>query len=194
LLWFSGGHCPVGGFVLDRRDVAELPREPWARMGGKGTFIQLLGPKQADRGCYVLELPVGQSTNPEKHLYDEVLYIMEGRGSTEIWQEGQSKRTFEWGPGAIFAIPLNARHRLINGSGESVLILAFTRAPRLFKLFNNAEFILNCNYVFTDRYDGKGDAWARAHRDLLGGRLGDGTGIQRLLQLPSLRFPAYREL
>ena len=37
----------------------ELPRRPWARMGGLGTFIQMEGTKQTKSLLYVVEIPAG---------------------------------------------------------------------------------------------------------------------------------------
>jgi len=41
-----------------------------------------------------------------------------GRGSTQMEFTDGSKRSFEWGPKAMFAIPLNAKYRHFNGSGK----------------------------------------------------------------------------
>ena len=38
------------------RRVQDLPRKPWKRKGGSGTFIQLLG-TEGLWGCYVVEVP-----------------------------------------------------------------------------------------------------------------------------------------
>jgi hypothetical protein len=70
----------------------------------------------------------------------------------------------------VFALPINTWHRLVNGSREPALILAFTRAPRLFKLFNNADFIFNCDYKFTERYSGEGDFFAATDNRITSGR------------------------
>ena len=40
------------------RKVQNLPLKPWKRMGGKGTFIQLLG-TEGLWGCYLVEVPAG---------------------------------------------------------------------------------------------------------------------------------------
>jgi quercetin dioxygenase-like cupin family protein len=137
-------------------DVKELERKPWARMGGKGAFIHLKGMKEYGIcGMYVMEIPPGQSLNPEKHLYEELIYVLRGQGATEIWQEGQAKRSFEWGAGSFFAPPLNAWHRLYNGSREPVIFLAMTTAPIVVDLFHNVDFVFGDSYAFTDRYAGE---------------------------------------
>lgn len=135
-------------------DVKELERKPWARTGGKGAFIHLKGMKEYGvSGMMVMEIPPGQSLNPEKHLYEELIYILKGQGATEIWQEGQPKRSFEWGAGSFFAPPLNAWHRLYNVSREPVLFLAMTTAPIVMDLFHNVDFVFGDGFAFTDRYN-----------------------------------------
>ena len=69
-------------------------------------------------GLYVVEVPGAGALNVERHLYEKVVLVVEGRGTTEVWQEGQTKRhVFEWQKGSLFTIPLNAYHRIIN-AGE----------------------------------------------------------------------------
>ena len=73
------------------RRVQDLPRTPWKRMGGSGTFIQLLG-TEGLWGCYVVEVPGAGALNVEKHLYEEMYLVVEGRGTTEVWAEGNGKK------------------------------------------------------------------------------------------------------
>ena len=138
-------------------DVTELPRKPWARTGGLGTYITMVSTTDAMRGIYVAEIPGGGALNPERHLFEEGIWILQGRGLTEVWQEGGAKTTFEWGPGSLFAPPLNTWHRLINGSKEPVVFLAVTTAPEAMEPFHNTEFIFNSDFNFTDRYGGQSD-------------------------------------
>lgn len=155
--WMEKEGIPVYEDVAGIEDVTELPRKPWARVGGLGTFIQLEGTKQEGKLMYMAEIPGAGSLEPEKHLYDELIYIVRGRGLSEVWHQGKGKRTFEWGEGSLFAIPLNAWHRLVNGAGEPALILAVTSAPVVMEAFRNTEFIFNCDYNFSDRYSGNAD-------------------------------------
>ncbi len=138
-------------------DTRELPRTDWKRMGGKGSFIQLDGTDNKT-GMYSLEIPSAGTTNPERHLYDEVFYVVEGRGSTEVWQEGSTKKhTFEWQAGGLFAIPMNVTHRLVNASSSPAILIGGTTAPSAFNTYGNSGFIFNCDYAFTDRYKGEDD-------------------------------------
>jgi len=62
--------------------VQNLPLQPWKRTGGRGTYIQLHG-TEGKWGSYVVEVPGAGALNPEKHMYEEVYFVVEGRGSTE---------------------------------------------------------------------------------------------------------------
>ena len=96
------------------RRVQDLPLKPWKRMGGNATFIQLYG-TEGLWGMYVVEVPSAGALNVEKHLYEEVYLVVEGRGSTEVWREGESERnTFDWQNGSLFTIPSNAITRTVN--------------------------------------------------------------------------------
>ena len=126
-------------------------------MGGRGTYIQLHG-TEGKWGCYVVEVPGAGALNPEKHMYEEIYLVVEGRGSTEVWLDGDSKRhVFEWQKGSLFSIPVNARHRIVNASSAPALLLGGTTAPNLMNLINNIDAIFDCPYQFRDRFSGADD-------------------------------------
>ena len=111
------------------RRVQDLPLKPWKRTGGKGTFIQLLG-TEGLWGSYVVEVPGAGALNAEKHLYEEQFLVVEGRGTTEVWVDGNSKKlTFEWQKGSIFAIPMNAMHRIVNAT-STIIRSGFNRRSK----------------------------------------------------------------
>jgi mannose-6-phosphate isomerase-like protein (cupin superfamily) len=98
--------------------VQNLPLAPWKRTGGRGTYIQLYG-TEGKWGCYVVEVPGAGALNPEKHIYEEIYFVVEGRGTTEVWLEGENKRhVFEWQKNSLFSIPVNAMHRIVNASSR----------------------------------------------------------------------------
>ena len=137
--------------------IQDLPLKPWKRMGGNGIAIQLLGTEHL-WGMYVVEIPGAGALNPEKHLYEEIYYVAEGRGSTEVWQEGSSKKqTFEWSAGSLFGIPLNAMHRLVNATSSPALLLAATTAPNIVNLVRDPDFVLDNGYQFTKLFDAEDD-------------------------------------
>lgn len=155
--WMTDQGLPIiQGYGVE--NVLDLPRQAWPRLGGKGTFIKLEG-FEGLTGMYVAEIPPGRSLSPEKHLYEELIYVLRGRGATEVSGPGSEKNNvFEWQTGSLFTVPLNARHRLSNGSGsEPALVLGFTNAPLILDVFHNPDFVFNDQYDFADRYDGRPD-------------------------------------
>jgi len=139
------------------QDLGGLKLAPWARKGGNGCFVNLIGAEQAT-DCYVCEIERGKSLKPEKHLFDELILILQGRGATSIWNEGGQPQTFEWQPGSLFAIPMNAWHQLFNGQGDSpARFVAVTNLPIVINLYHTADFVFNNSYVFKDRYNNEQD-------------------------------------
>ena len=156
--WMRSEGLPVvGGYGVE--DVRELPLAPWPRLGARGCFVQLHG-MEGVSSMYVAEIPSGGALEPEKHLYEEIICILEGQGAAEVWQEGGPKRMFEWGPYSVFAPPVNTWHRLINGSREPAKFLAVTNAPVVMDVFHNPEFVFNCPFQFSDRFQGEENFFA----------------------------------
>ena len=138
-------------------DVRDLALAPWKRMGGRGSFLQLDGIRGLS-GFYVVEILSGTALNAERHIYEELYYVVEGRGTTEVWKEGSdSKQVFEWQAGSQFIIPLNAWHRIVNAMNTPALLVGVTNAPPLMDLFDDEEFIFNNPYPFNKQYDASDD-------------------------------------
>jgi mannose-6-phosphate isomerase-like protein (cupin superfamily) len=128
--------------------LLDLPMAPWARTGGRGSYIQLFGTENA-WGSYVVEVPGSGALHAEKHLYEEVFLVLEGRGTTEAWQEGDKDRhVFEWQRGSMFSIPMNALHRLVNATGTPALLLAGTTAPGVLNLLGDARAVFANPFAF----------------------------------------------
>ena len=140
-------------------DVRELELADWNRLGCRGAFLVPDGTLDL-LGMHVLEIGPGQTVNPQRHLYEEKYFVLEGEGLTELWQhDGSPRQRFEWHAGSLFAIPINTTFQLTNaGSGRVVLIVGNT-APLLFNIFDNEAFVLDNDYLFTERYDAELDAF-----------------------------------
>lgn len=145
----------VSGLAVEDLETVEVA--PWPRLDARGAYIQLIGAEDTN-SSHVLEISPGKSTAPERHLFEEVFFVLDGRGSCEVWNHAGARRTFEWQPGSLFAIPLNTFHRLHNGSGQQpARLLGVTTAPLMINLLRNLEFIFNCPFDFTDRFAGQDD-------------------------------------
>lgn len=133
-------------------DTRELTLGDWKRRNARGSFIHLKGIENA-KGMYVIEVPSGGETNPEKHMYDEFFLVVEGRGSTEVWRGDGAKRVFEWQPGTLFMIPINATYRLVNATGRPALLLAANNAPPIMNIYQSHRFVFDNDWDFHERYD-----------------------------------------
>lgn len=132
-------------------DCLTQPVEPWPRLGGRGAYIHLVG-RGDFLSCYLVEIPAGGQLKPERHLFDKLTYVVSGRGATSVELPGGAKHTFEWGPGSLFGIPMNAPHQYFNGSGsEPARFAAVTNLPIIINLFHNPSFIFDNPYGFGDR-------------------------------------------
>ena len=138
----------------------DVPLRPWARRGGDAVFINH-DASRTSNDCYVLEIPAGTSLNPQRQLYEETILVLSGRGSTEVWNDAGARSSFEWGPGSIFGIPLNAHHRHHNGSGsEPARYVAVTNLPPLMNVFEEPAFIFDTAHDFKGRFSGEPDYFA----------------------------------
>jgi uncharacterized RmlC-like cupin family protein len=133
-------------------DLLTVETEPWELLGARAAFVNLKG--QGDFiGVTVVDIPPGRSTQRQRHLYEEVVYVLSGHGSTTIESAGGRKHSFEWGPKSLFALPLNARYRHFNASGTRPARLASaTNLPMVLKLFHNREFVFGNDWDFGERF------------------------------------------
>ena len=186
--WLKSEGIPiVDGFHVE--DVNEVQLSSWPRKEGLGAYVILDG-GGGITDAYVCQIPPGKSLSPQRHMFQEVIYILKGTGATSVWNEENQKQTFEWGPGSLFAIPLNAWHQQFNGSGsDPVRYLGVTNAPRMMNIFRNLDFIFGNSFAFKDRFFGEEDYWT-SHGTV--GRIGKRNIWETnfIPDLTSLKVPA----
>jgi len=144
-------------------DLNEVETRPWARMGLDGALVHLKG--RGDFLCvFVLDLPPGGKSAPQRHVFEEVVYVLEGQGSTTIKSHDGQTHSFEWSQGGLFALPLNATYQHFNGSGKSRARLSSTNnLPMVLNLFHNEDFVFDNSFAFVERagketfFSGEGD-------------------------------------
>lgn len=159
--WAQSENIPIH---LDfGHDLLALETGPWDRYGARGCFAHTHG-RGDFMANYVIEVPAGSKTAPVKHLYEAFFYTLSGHGATVIWLPDGEKQTFEWGPKAIFAIPLNCEYQIFNGSGTEPARLSCTNdAPLTINLYHNLDFVFDNPFAFPERigaanhFEGEGE-------------------------------------
>jgi mannose-6-phosphate isomerase-like protein (cupin superfamily) len=155
LEWADGEGVPVlQDFGVD---LLAAETKPWARFGCNGAIVNLHG-----RGSYcstfLFDIAAGGSTAPQRHLYEDVYYVLSGHGSTQVQTSDGRTHSFEWGPKSLFALPLNAPYRLFNGSGtEPARLASTTNAGMILNLYHDVDFVFDNPEWFTDRE--LGESW-----------------------------------
>jgi len=135
-------------------DVQTLALGAWPRLGGSGAYIRLYG-HEGLVGAWVLELAPGERTKPERHIFDEIVYVLAGTGESQLWQGDAGERTpVRWQTGSLFSPPLNAWHEHVNTGTGPARLIAFTNAPLVLDFYRDARFVFENAHVFHDRWDG----------------------------------------
>ena len=166
-------------------NLKEVEVKYWKRLDAYGTYIVLEAVEDM-LDAYVLEINPGGSVKPERHIYEEIFYVLSGRGATTVWNEGGPKRSFEWHEGSMFAIPLNAWHQFFNGQGDSpARFYVVSSAPLLMNLFHNNDFVINNPFVFSDRFDASTDFF-RADGLEIPGRVWETNFVEDVRTFPLL--------
>lgn len=148
------------------RSLHTIELADWRRKQARGVVLNHDGSRWSN-DSYVLELAPAAATPPERHLFEEMVYVLSGQGTTTVWYDDATKRSFEWGPGALFSVPLNAWYRHDNVSGRSpARLFGVTTAPLMINALRDPEFIFGCDHQFRERYDGSAEYFS-------------GTGTQR---------------
>jgi oxalate decarboxylase/phosphoglucose isomerase-like protein (cupin superfamily) len=151
--WMEKEGIPIiEGFGVT--DVRNLALKPWSRVGGEGAYLQLRG-LEGITGIYVGKVAPGAATQPERHLYEKVIYILQGEGVAEIQQRDRVPQNIQWRAGSLFSPPMNTLHRMMNHSTEPALYLAVTTAPMALDNYHNERFVFNSDFSFNERYDGE---------------------------------------
>jgi oxalate decarboxylase/phosphoglucose isomerase-like protein (cupin superfamily) len=135
-------------------DLRTVDLKPWARRGGRGVYINHEASRTSN-DCYVCEIPAGGKLAPQRQLCEEMILVLEGNGSTKVWNDAGGEVTFEWQAGSMFAIPLNTNHQHFNASGQKTArFVASTNLPPVLNLYDDADFVFGTKYDFPSRFDG----------------------------------------
>ncbi|MEN8260625.1 MAG: ethanolamine ammonia lyase-activating protein [Pseudomonadota bacterium] len=170
----------IDGIYVPDLNTVEL--KPWPRRNGRAVYINH-DASRTSNDCYVCEIDPGSKLTEQRQLFEEMTMILQGRGSTTVWNDAGQKVSFEWEAGALFAVPVNAWHQHFNGSGKDpVRFVAVTNLPPIMNVFEEPEFIFNTHYDFESRFSGEPDYFAS--KDELSGLLLETNFVADAVNLP----------
>jgi hypothetical protein len=78
-------------------DLPTVELKPWERRGGRGVFINHEATRTSN-DCYVCEIPAGGSLAAQRQLFEEMVLVLDGQGSTRVWNDAGAEVSFEWQP------------------------------------------------------------------------------------------------
>ncbi|HET9577391.1 MAG TPA: cupin domain-containing protein, partial [Usitatibacter sp.] len=132
--WVKSQGLEIGSAIY-QQDLHAIELKDWPARGGRGVFLNH-DASRTSNDAYVCEIPPGKELAPRRQLFEEMVYVLDGRGSTTVWNDAGAKVTFEWKKGAIFAIPLNTMHQHFNTSGkDAARFVSVTNAPAIINAF-----------------------------------------------------------
>jgi len=136
--------------------LLKAPVAPWAERGISAAFYDIIGAESL-AGMYLGEIAPSKSSVPARQICDETIYVIAGRGGASVETPSRTIE-FEFGPRAMFAIPLNCRYRLHNGSGQEPLrYVSINTIPIVYNLFRDSSFVFQNTHDF-DRIVPPGNA------------------------------------
>src|SRR5690606_15808183 len=112
-----------------RKKVVHPEEMPW-EMSRQGLLTHLLNEKMNTRmesvDAYMQLIPPGGRAGKHRHLAEECLYVLEGRGydlhqdcdveitDTYHWKPREEVKRFEWEAGDVIYVPPNTLHQHLN--------------------------------------------------------------------------------
>lgn len=130
-------------------DLKTIEVKPWRRMGAFGAYVNLYG-EEVLGDNYILEIPRGEKIKPQKHMFEELVYVLSGRGTTTFWTKENGQRwSFEWNEQSLFALPANMGYQHFNfDSSKPVRLFSKTTLPAMFDYFQSRDFIFKNDFEF----------------------------------------------
>jgi len=159
--WIKLSKVPMveGYSILDAKTQAV---QPWPEIGGRGVYLNFSGNVHMDTAIW--EIPEGKSLVQRHHFYEQIVYVIAGRGFTSFG-EGKKQNKFEWTEGSLFSIPMNLTHRHSNSDpAHPARLLVISTFPFALQSFGSLGLLSNMSYDFNDRFDGSADYFKRTER------------------------------
>ena len=137
--------------------------EPWERTGTNAALLDLTsdpldGALVNNQGTirFVCEIPPGGKFNLERHMYEEIFFVLKGARRDCCLVRGPTQGTRSSGRREVSSpSPSTPRHELYNAQrrGNRTVVRRKPTPLRPFNLNGSPEFIFDCPMTFPDRFD-----------------------------------------
>jgi mannose-6-phosphate isomerase-like protein (cupin superfamily) len=137
--WIESLGIPIHrGYYIE--DARTIPVAPWRERECNACILQLAG-QEGVTEARVTEIPPGQTLPPFRFALDEIVYVVEGRGTTTVWSDASQKKTFEWQKHSLFLLPRNFSHQLTNMQGSApARLLHYNYLPSALAITPDPDF------------------------------------------------------
>jgi len=142
--WMDALGLPIySGYYIE--DMRELQLGRWEERGCDAAFIQLEG-QQGITETRVSEIPPRAVLPPVRLMFDEVVYVVQGRGATTVWRSGSERKSFEWTENSMFLLPRHHFHQFNNTHGSRpARLLHYNYFPLLLSASPDPEAFISTN-------------------------------------------------
>ena len=143
-LWMDSLGLPIhSGYYIE--DLRALALARWEERGCDAAFVQLEG-QQGITETRVSEVPARAVLPPVRLAFDEVVYVVQGRGATSIWRSGGERKSFEWQENSMFLLPRHHFHQFSNTHGSrAARLLHYNYFPLLLSASPDPEAFISTN-------------------------------------------------
>ena len=100
----------ISGLHVPNLHTVEL--KPWPRRGGRAVFINH-DASRTSNDCYVCEIPPGRELAPQRQLYEEMIYVLDGAG-----YEIHDGVRYDWKAGDVAIVHNNCVHQHFNADPD----------------------------------------------------------------------------
>src|SRR5207237_7746569 len=142
--WMDALGLPIySGYYIE--DMRGLQLGRWEERGCDAAFIQLEG-QQGITETRVSEIPPRAVLPPVRLMFDEVVYVVQGRGATTVWRSGSERKSFEWTENSMFLLPRHHFHQFNNTHGSRpARLLHYNYFPLLLSASPDPEAFISTN-------------------------------------------------
>lgn len=139
-------HTALARESKDRvNEVVDLPGKSDPETGMK---VARIAEDLKQLEVFVGKLDPNGKSKAQKHLYEKMIYVIEGRGHTLIWRDEKSDPVrLDWEAGDLFSTPVNFRHQHVNDSSSEEAALYHVTTKPLIDIVLGEGFGQNVQYA-----------------------------------------------